>query len=85
MVIKFDLEEIKKDVKSLIAEISEISVDNLGDDARFFEDLGIDSMRALEIVASIEKKYKLIIPEEDIPKIRSLRSIYDLLDRIFKK
>ncbi len=76
--------EIKKEVKKKVSEITEVSGDKLKENTKFVEDLGIDSMMALEIVASIEKKYKIVIPEEDIPKISSLGDIYALLEKKLK-
>ncbi|MCX5703074.1 MAG: acyl carrier protein [Candidatus Omnitrophica bacterium] len=81
---KRDFEEVKKEIKKLVLEITEVSKEQLKDDARFSEDLGVDSMMALEIAASIEKKYKVVIPEEKLPTIRSLQNIYDLLEGIMK-
>lgn len=82
---KRDFEEVKKEVKKLVSEITEVSETQLKEDARFSEDLGVDSMMALEIVASIEKKYKVVIPEEKLPTIRSLQDVYGLLDGIMNK
>jgi len=79
---KLDFEEVKKEVKNSIAEITEVPLDKLTDDAKFVEDLGIDSMMALEIIASLEKKYRVVIPEEEITKIRSLNNIYELLEKL---
>ena len=42
-------------------------------DANFFKDLEIDSLLALEILALIEKKFKVQIPEEKLVDITSLR------------
>lgn len=75
---------IKQEIKTLVSEITEIPEEELKEDASFFEDLGVDSMMALEIVASIEKKYKLVIPEEKIPTIRSLEDVYRLFDELGK-
>jgi acyl carrier protein len=75
---------VKKEVKKLVAEIAEVPASKLKDDANFFDDLGIDSMKALEIVASIEKKYKIRIPEDKIPTIRSLQNVYALLEKLKK-
>ncbi len=83
-MVKNNFEEIKKEVKAKVAEIAEIPEEKLKEDAKFVEDLGVDSMMALEIVASIEKKYKVVIPEEEIPKIRTLKDIYELLERKMK-
>jgi len=84
-MVKKDFGEIKKEIKKLVSEITEIPEGGLKDDARFTEDLGVDSMMALEIVASIEKKYKLVIPEEKIPTVRSLQNVYDLLEELMEK
>ncbi len=81
---KRDFEEVKKEIKKMVLEITEVSKEQLTDDARFSEDLGVDSMMALEIAASIEKKYKVVIPEEKLPTIRSLQNVYDLLEGILK-
>ena len=81
---KNNLEGIKKEVKSLISKIIQIQEEDIKENADFFKDLGIDSMMALEIIASIEKKYRITIPEEDIPKLTSLEKIYEYLDKSFK-
>lgn len=79
-----DFATVKQEVKRLVSQITEVSEDRLTDEAKFVEDLGVDSMMALEIVASIEKKYKVIIPEGEIPKISSLSNVYTLLQGILK-
>ena len=79
-----NFEEIKKDVKKKVSEITELPEEKLKEDAKFVEDLGVDSMMALEIVASIEKKYKISIAEEEIPKIRCLNDVYAILQKQLK-
>lgn len=76
---KNNFEEIKKEVRIKISEIMEIPEEKLNEDSRFVEDLGADSMKAIEIVASIEKSYRIEIPEEEIPKMRCLKNIYEFL------
>ena len=75
---------IKQDVRKLVSKVSQVPEAELKDDARFVEDLGVDSMLALEIIAGIEKKYKAIIPEEEIPKIRTLNNVYEILENLLK-
>lgn len=82
---KYNPEEIKKEVKALVSEIIEIPIEKIKEDAEFVKDLGVDSMMALEIVASIEKKYRVVIPEEKIPAIRSLKNVYAMLEQHLKK
>lgn len=67
-------EGIDQEVTALIAEIVEMEESELWEsrDKNFVEDLGIDSMLALEILAALEKKFRIEIPEEEILELTSL-------------
>jgi acyl carrier protein len=67
----------EEEIRSMVSEILEIPLGELTPDKDFFRDLNIDSLKAIEIVAAFEKKYRIIIPEQDIPKIRSLRQVVE--------
>ena len=58
-------DNLEKEIRSIVAEILEIKEENIRPDANFADELGMDSMMALEILAGIEKKYKIRIPEEE--------------------
>ena len=45
----------------------------------------MDSMMSLEILAGIEKKYRIVIPEETLPKFTSLRATVTIVEGILKK
>lgn len=82
---KKDFEEIKKEVKKLVAETTKVAEKDLKEDASFVDDLGIDSMMALEVIVALEKRYRLIIPEEKIQTVRTLRDVYNLLEELIAK
>ncbi len=76
--MKTESTHIDQDVRKLIADIIEMEPDQILPDAHLVEDLGMDSMMALEILASIEKKFRIKIPEEDLPKITTLQNAIEL-------
>jgi acyl carrier protein len=75
IMAKKNIDELKEEIKKMISEIIEIPEDKLAEDAELFRDLGADSLKAIEIVAAFEKKYHVIIPERDIPKIKTIKQI----------
>lgn len=75
-------EEIKKGVRDLIVKYAEVDVSEVRDDSLLVDDLGIDSMKAIELVAIIEKKYGLIISEDDIPNMLALKDIFNILEKL---
>ncbi|MFO0683144.1 MAG: acyl carrier protein [Sandaracinus sp.] len=69
-------EDLKEKLRAIIAEVSE--VDEIPD-ATPFKDLGIDSMMAIEIVAEIERTYKMSVPEDDLKKLTNFNAVYELV------
>ena len=47
-----DEQQLEIEIRSIIAEIIEREPDEISPDAKFYEDLGVDSMMALEILAA---------------------------------
>jgi len=66
-------EELKTELREIISEVTE--VDDVPD-AVPFKDLGIDSMMAIEIVAEVERTYKLSIPEAELQDLTDFDAVY---------
>jgi acyl carrier protein len=79
--------ETEKDITHLLAEVVEMDEAELWEkrNARFVEELGVDSMLALEILALLEKKYRIEIPEENLLDLVSLQSTIDFVDQKLKQ
>lgn len=76
---------VENEIKEIIAQILEVEPEKITPEAKFVEDLGMDSMMALEIVAAIEKKFKITIPEEELMKLASLGDIISVTSRYLNK
>ena len=75
---------LEQDVKELIADIIEVDVAGLDLDANLVEDLGMDSMMALEILASLEKRFKIKLPEDELPKITTVNRAIEMARKYVK-
>ena len=73
---------IEVEITEMVSEILEVPVDKLTSKVDFFADLKVDSLKAIEIVAAFEKKYRIIVPEDDIPKIRNLGQLIEYTKNI---
>ena len=79
------LSNVEQDIRDLVAEILETEPDQIPGEASFVKDLGMDSMMALEILAGIEKKYRIVIPEETLPKFTDLNTTITIVKDLLKK
>lgn len=78
----YEKEKVKEDLIDLILDITELEKDELHPEASFVKDLGVDSLAGLEILAGLEKKYKIRIVEEELSKLDTLNSALTL---VYKK
>ena len=65
---------LKEELRQIICEVAEL--DEVPDGTPFSE-LGIDSMMAIEIVADVERQYKLEIPESELEDLVNLDAVYE--------
>lgn len=70
--------KVGEEIKEIIAEIVEMEVDELDSDASFVDDLGLDSLRALEVLAALEKQYKIEIPESYMAELTSVNKAVEI-------
>ncbi len=76
---------VEKDLRALVAEILETEPNAIDINAKFVKDLGMDSMMALEILAGIEKKYRIVIPEDMLAKFTDLSTTIKLVTELLVK
>jgi len=80
-----NINNVEKEVREMIAMILETEPETIKGDAHFVKDLGMDSMMALEILAGLEKKYRIVIPEEMLAKFTDLNTTVGIVKDILKK
>jgi len=73
---------VEKEITSIISDVSGFEIEEIFPDSNFFKDLEIDSIKAIEITVAIEKKFKISIRDEDVPKIATVRQAVELANAI---
>ncbi len=74
--------ELRQELKTIVAEIVEI--DDFGDNDNFVTQLAVDSVMALEMVARIEKRYRIRIPEECFSQMKTLNAVITIVADILQ-
>jgi len=62
-------DNVEKQIISIIADVSGFDEDEITPDTKLADELEIDSIKAIEITVAIEKKFKISVRDEDVPKI----------------
>ncbi len=69
----------KQAIREIVLEILELEDDELRDEGHFVDDYEADSLRAIEILARLENKFGISIPQNDLPKMSSVNNVYQVV------
>lgn len=70
-----------EELREIVAEVLELEPEEVTDTADFVQDYEADSLRAIEILARIEKQYGLDIPQVELAEMRTLKAVHDIVAR----
>lgn len=76
------VENVEKEIVSIISDVSGFDENEITPDKNFFKDLEIDSIKAIEITVAIEKKFKISVRDEDVPKITTIKEAVELTKKM---
>jgi acyl carrier protein len=76
---------VKDEVLQVVSTVVEKKPEEIPLDAHLIQDVGADSMMALEILAALEKKYKIVIPEEKLKDMTSVSKIIAMVESAKKR
>ena len=75
-------DKLRSEIREIIAQLIEEEPDVVTDDAHLVTDLGADSMLVLELMATLEKRYAIVIKPESLPELVSLSKAAALVERL---
>ncbi len=67
------------ELRTLVANVLDLDEQTVTDNAHFIDDLGVDSLMALEVMVALEKHYQIKLSEKELKQITCLRNVYQLL------
>lgn len=77
-------EQVRTHVLNIIADIAlDDDVTGIKDEVLLREQLDLDSMDFLDIVMELKKRHKIEVPQEDYPKLATMKSCVEYLSPKF--
>ena len=67
------------ELREILARQSRLDVDGVGLDDDLIRELGLDSLAALRVLAAVEKRFDVRVPDESLGELRTLRQVLEFL------
>ena len=74
-------QERLQQLRVIVADVLEREPAEIADAADFAREYDADSMRAIEILARIEKTFRVDIPQRELPGMQNLLAVYAIVAR----
>ena len=72
---------MKDKIKEIIAEILDLEVEAIKDDASILDELGADSIAIMEIVMELEEEFDIEVATEEIPNMKTVNDIVNFINK----
>jgi len=69
-----------EELKELLSQQLGIDVDRIDDDSEIINDLAADSLDIAELLMTLEDQYNVIIPDEEVAKLKTVRDVADYIE-----
>ncbi|CDR15603.1 acyl carrier protein [Streptomyces iranensis] len=79
------VQERRDDIKEIVCDILEIDPEELKDSSLLKEDHDADSLRAIEILAALEKTFGISIDQAEMSRMVNLDGIYAVVSEASDK
>ncbi|MCP9212431.1 acyl carrier protein [Streptomyces sp. NEAU-Y11] len=73
------VEERRETIKEIVTDILEIDPDEVTEASLFKEEHDADSLRAIEILAALEKNFNVVINQSELSRMVNLRGVYEVV------
>lgn len=78
-------DNVEKEIVAIISDVSGFEPEEIKPETNFFQDLEIDSIKAIEITVAIEKKFKISVRDEDVPNITTVKEAVALVNKLMEE
>ena len=64
--------DVREEIRRLVADVTELELDEIRDDADYQEELDMDSLMAMEVMVAVDKKFRIEVPEEEFLSLKNI-------------
>ncbi|HEY7139982.1 MAG TPA: acyl carrier protein [Methylomirabilota bacterium] len=78
-------QDVAEGLREIMAARLGLPPEQLVPQARLVEDLGLDSLDAVELAISVERKFDIEVPEEELTKLKTVADMVALVESRMKQ
>jgi len=78
-------DNLELEIKQILSRLTGLDIEEIGDNADVINDLGIDSLKIIEIATEIERTYKVVVKDSELTKLRTVKDAVSFLRELIAR
>ncbi|MFJ2847516.1 acyl carrier protein [Streptomyces sp. DconLS] len=74
------IQDRRAEIKEIVCDVLEIDPDEIKDSSLFKEEYGADSLRSIEVLAALEKNFRVEIDQAELARMVNLEGVYSVVE-----
>ncbi len=71
--------DMREEIREIVADIVEIDVEQISWTSHFWTELQADSLQVIEILAALERRFRITIEQTLLPEMHDVQSTYEIV------
>ena len=76
------MSDVAQRVKDVVVKTLKVDAARVTDDARFVEDLGVESIQSIELIAAFEEEFDLDMDEEAATAVKTVGGAVEFIEKL---
>ncbi|MEV6596750.1 acyl carrier protein [Actinoplanes sp. NPDC051346] len=70
---------LRDEIRDVLADILEVEVGDIMPTSHFQDDHGGDSMKGIEVLAALERRFGITLDQSELPRMTNLEQTYEVV------
>lgn len=76
---------LEEQVKKIVSEMTGLKPEKIDPEAHLYDDLGVDSLKGIELAVAVQEKFGIRVSDSRIPLINTVKSVVEEVKRLLEK
>jgi acyl carrier protein len=77
--------DLEKQIREIICNMTGMEMEEVTPEGHFYRDLGIDSVKGIEMAVALQEKYNIRLDDSLLPKLTNVKLVAQEVNRLLSK
>ncbi len=82
---KISMKDLETQIREIICDMTGMEMEEVTLEGHFYRDMGIDSVKGIEMAVALQEKYNIRLDDSMLPKLINVKLVAEEVNRLLSK